>query len=247
MYTELSCIHHTEMPAIGTNHLERDRTVYEKLLHDDASSLEEQERQLSYLAKLYPVQYSKYCAVGIVCLFLDILFIASFCLVFWRYQNMTSAAMNIDWVSCGNSSVEARAAGCHYEPMQRSWIPDACYFKEPSEEYDPFSDRKWFFDANLTLQITGENLNRLREGDDMNAYTHFFHNEHCVYCWRKLVIAVEKRLLMIDSKTADFRHSTHCATMVMQELYEVGVGKFDTRFETYSPLMFQTCVPLVWK
>jgi hypothetical protein len=232
------------MPTFGMNHLERDRTVYEKLLHDDASLLEEQERQPACLTKLHPRQYSRYCAVGIVCLFIDIIFIASFCLVIWRYQ---SAATNIDWVSCGNSSAEARAAGCHYEPMQRSWIPDACYFKEPSEEYDPFSDRKWFFDANLTQQITGEDLNKLRVGDDLNAYTHYFHNEHCVYCWRKLAIAVEKRLPMIDSKSADFHHSTHCATMVMQELYEIGIDQFDTRFETHSPLMFQTCVPLKWK
>ena len=230
------------------NHLERDRTVYEKLLHDDACSLEEQERQPASLTKLYPRQYSRYCVVGIVCLFIDILIIVSFCLVvFWRYRNITSAAMSIDWVSCGNSSAEARAASCHYEPMQLSWIPDACYFKEPSEEYDPFSDRKWFFDANLTHQITGEDLNRLREGDDLNAYTHFFHNEHCVYCWRKLVIAVEKRLPMIDSKTANFRHSTHCAITIMQELYEVGADKFNTSFKTRSPLMFQTCVPLEWK
>lgn len=246
-YTEISCGQHTKMPPFGTNHLERDQTVYEKLLYDDASSIEEQEQQPAGFTQIYPRRYSRYCTVGIACLLIDILFIASFCLVFWRYQSMTSAARSIDWISCGNSSAEARAAGCHYEPMQRSWIPHACYFKEPSEEYDPFSDRKWFFDTNLTHQITGKDLNRLREGDDLTAYTRFFHNEHCVYCWRKLAIAIEKRLPMIDSKTANFHHSTHCAAMLMQELYEVGVGKFDTHFETHSPLMFQTCVPLGWK
>jgi hypothetical protein len=49
------------------------------------------------------------------------------------------------WASCGNSSAEARENGCHYEPMQRSWIPDACYFSEPGEEYHPFEDSKSAF------------------------------------------------------------------------------------------------------
>lgn len=232
------------MPGFGTNSLDINRTGYEKLLNDDAS-LEDQE-QAAWSTKLYRGRCSKYWVVGIVGLFINILLVASFSWAFWRYQN-TASVTSIDWVPCGNSSAEARAAGCHYEPMQRSWIPHACYFNEPSGDYDPFSDRKWFFDANLTQQITGDDLRKLREGDDLNAYTHFFHNEHCVYCWRKLAIAVERQLPMIDSKTADFHHSTHCAALLMQELYDVGMDQFDTRFETFSPVMFQTCVPLTWK
>jgi hypothetical protein len=232
------------MPLLGIRELNANQTGYEKLLNEDSSPLEERRRQPAWLAKLCQGRYINYIAAGIG-LLSGILLIAFFSWAFWHYRNTTTAS--IDWVPCGNSSLEARAAGCHYEPMQRSWIPHACYFEKPSEDYDPFSDRKWFFDANLTQQITGDDIRKLREGDDLDAYTHFFHNEHCVYCWRKLAIAVEKRLPMIDSKTADYHHSTHCAMLLMEELYDVGMDKFNTRFETFSPLMFQTCVPLTWK
>jgi hypothetical protein len=71
-----------------------------------------------------------------------------------------------DWIPCGDTPVEARSAGCHYEPMQRSWIPDACYFPEPSNEYDPFSDRDWYLDKNLTKPA---DLEKLRNGEGVMA------------------------------------------------------------------------------
>jgi hypothetical protein len=75
------------------------------------------------------------------------------------------------WVPCGSTATEARAAGCHYEPMQRSWIPDACYFEEPSSEYDPFNDRQWFSDRNRTIPA---DLVGLRSGDSELAFTREF-------------------------------------------------------------------------
>lgn len=148
---------------------------------------------------------------------------------------------------CGRTAAEAKALGCIYEPMQRSWIPEACYFSEPGNEYTPFDDRPWYYDSNLTQKIEGKDLDRLRNGDDLMAYTQSFHHEHCLYCYRKLAIAVEKRLPYIDSKTASFHHSTHCAKMISAMIYDVANSQSTYLLShTISPLMFQTCVRLTW-
>ncbi|KAH8807109.1 hypothetical protein F5884DRAFT_677224 [Xylogone sp. PMI_703] len=151
-----------------------------------------------------------------------------------------------EWVPCGETAASARAAGCHYEPMQRSWIPEACYFNEPSDEYNPFSDREWYQDVNMTIP---SNMDRLRSGDEEDAYTRYFHDEHCLYAWRKLAIAVEKKLPMIDSKSYDMHHTAHCAKTIaglIARAYDPKNGWWFQRDYTHSPLMFQTCVPLTW-
>jgi len=151
------------------------------------------------------------------------------------------------WVPCGETASSARAAGCLYEPMQRSWIPRACYFNEPSEEYNPYGDRDWYDDVNMTIPA---NTDLLRSGDQVLAFTKYFHDEHCLYGWRKLAIAVEKKLDMIDSKSYNLHHTSHCARTIADMLVWSYDHKYDWVFDrdyTKSPLMFQTCVPLKWR
>jgi hypothetical protein len=146
--------------------------------------------------------------------------------------------------TCGHSSAEARAKGCHYEPMLRSWIPDDCYTSDPAAEYAPFEDRAWFYDKNLTRPILGPDLDVLRNGDDITAYTKYFHDEHCLYAWRKLALAVEKRLLLVDSKTMSLHHTTHCSRRIARFIGEVHTYVWNDSHTGTAPLMFQTCVPL---
>lgn len=150
-----------------------------------------------------------------------------------------------DWVDCGTTAAEARANNCHYDSMQRSWIPHACWFPEPNDEYDPFRDRLWYADADF---IQPADIGKLERGDDYWGFTKYFHDEHCLYAWRKLTIAVEKRKSMIDSQSADIGHSTHCAKRIAGRLVQaenVSWSPIDGEY-TESPLMFQTCVPLRW-
>jgi hypothetical protein len=151
--------------------------------------------------------------------------------------------------TCGRTSTEARLLGCQYEPMLRSWIPRDCYSPEPADEYHPFDDREWFFDKALTRRMLGKDLNKLRNGDDITAYTKTFHDEHCLYAWRKLHLAVEKRLKLVDSKTMSLHHTTHCAKRVAKLIYNVGNYGYNESLAHTStaPIMFQTCVQLPWK
>jgi len=166
-------------------------------------------------------------------------------LVFYGYKTFRIPTLS-PYISptCGRRSIEARAKRCHYEPMLRSWIPDACYTPEPSEEYSPFDDRAWFYDKNLTSPMLGSDLDVLRNGDDITAYTRYFHDEHCLYAWRKLAIAVERRLPLVDSKTMSLHHSTHCSQRIARFIREVHTYVWNDSHIGTAPIMFQTCVPL---
>jgi len=151
--------------------------------------------------------------------------------------------------NCGFSAAEARANGCHYEPMLASWIPDECYDPDPRDEYAPYDDRAWFWDYNMTVPMVGADLDKKRQGEDITGYTKFFHDEHCLYAWRKLHLAVEKRHQLVDSKTMSLHHSTHCSKRIAKLIYNVGMWGYNETLDhtSRSPVMYQTCVPLPWK
>lgn len=146
------------------------------------------------------------------------------------------------WVSCGNSTAEALANACHFDPMLISWVPEACHFKEPGDEYD-VSDFNWYLDEQQTQPVSPDDI---KSGN----YTHVFtdgshHDQHCIYTWRKLSIALMKRLPLLDSKTADFHHSTHCAKGLRGIVKESqqGISTY-SKFYSSVPLLFSDCVPL---
>ncbi|TAQ88649.1 hypothetical protein B7494_g3026 [Chlorociboria aeruginascens] len=224
--------------------VDENRTDHEKLLANDASSprdSQEEPERIIHKPMIYSCSSMKNTILSLSAAIIILLIIP----LLWLSSKKHS---ELGWVPCGDSPEEARRNGCHYEPMQRSWIPDACYFPEPSNEYHPFDDRQWYVDKKLTIKMNNTNgLQKLRDGEEIVGYTATFHDEHCLYCWRKLAIAVERRLPMIDSKSASFHHSTHCAQLISGFIHDVSTEIFDIHdMYTFSPLMYQTCVPLNW-
>jgi hypothetical protein len=147
------------------------------------------------------------------------------------------------YTDCGSTPEEARSRGCHYEPMQRAWIPPECYFEEPSDEYDVFRDRVWYQDTNLTIPADVEGL---ESGDVLLAYTRHWHDEHCTYVLRKLALAVEMGKTMINSKPANIHHSNHCSHTIANRIvnsYNESFLAYD-RSMTESNIIFEKCVPL---
>lgn len=43
-----------------------------------------------------------------------------------------------------------------------------------------------------------------------------YHDEHCLFQWRKLQYALEKKMKYIDTKTANYKHSKHCADALQE-------------------------------
>lgn len=56
----------------------------------------------------------------------------------YRLHNVTS---NAHFVTCGNSTVEARRSGCRYDPLLNHWVPMECVDQEWIEEYQ--GDDSW--------------------------------------------------------------------------------------------------------
>ena len=153
------------------------------------------------------------------------------------------------WTDCGLSPIEARARNCHFDSMLYAWIPDECFHPEPLDEYKPFEDRIWYTDVNLSQPMTKAELEELSAGNVPIAYTHTYHHEHCLYAMRKLTMATEKRWLLIDGKSADVHHATHCGKQIAHFVK----GTIDQTFTPGSEhhamarLQFPGCVALPWR
>ena len=143
---------------------------------------------------------------------------------------------------CGTTISEARARNCHFEPMQRSWIPDACYFTEPAIEYDPFHDRIWYLDENFESEADPD---ALAAGGIEVAFVANFHQEHCTYNWRKLAIAMDERRELIDSRVGSLNHATHCALGLAEQTKNMSACPATRAGAlTKSNLNFLKCVSL---
>ena len=146
------------------------------------------------------------------------------------------------WTSCGNSSAEALSRDCRFDRMLISWIPKACDFGDFEDDYPP-GDFHFYTDKNRTKAISSEEV---YTGNYTVVYTHgAYHDLHCTYAWRKLSLALKKRVPLLDTKTADFGHASHCAKGVSEALRDTKAGD-DPYARSYSfvPRLFAGCVPL---
>ncbi|KAF7877011.1 uncharacterized protein EAF02_008231 [Botrytis sinoallii] len=140
-------------------------------------------------------------------------------------ENKLSRPEPPDHTFCGRTPAEAVKNGCHFEPMLSSWVPEACYFTDEGD-YDVFDDLPWYSDPFLRQPLNTTEMMNVRAGNYGHVYTTWaYHDEHCLYTWRKLAMAMEKRLPMVDTKTADEEHSQHCARVTRNYVREDGQEK----------------------
>lgn len=149
---------------------------------------------------------------------------------------------------CGQSPSDARAKGCHFEPMMSAWIPAQCVYPSLMNEYpDIFSIWSWYSDSNLTAPITSPSqLDELRAGNYSVIWTSRKNNHefHCLYAWRKTSIALNApggKNGLLDTRSYDLHHSTHCAKGIWK-LLEGEDPSEGTRHAINWPLMFHDCV-----
>ena len=143
----------------------------------------------------------------------------------------------VEPVQCGNSSEEAIANGCIMEPMIYGWVPPQCYFEELSSQYSPFIDREWYTDDTFTVRISPEEI---WTGKHAHIYAHWYHGQHCLFLWRKLALAVQKRSPFLDTKALSVEHADHCSSQIEN-------GTESLRSTNDVILGFYECQRLPWK
>ncbi|KAI1122118.1 hypothetical protein F5Y10DRAFT_81771 [Nemania abortiva] len=142
-----------------------------------------------------------------------------------------------EWNYCGRSSDIARARGCKMEPMFYGWMPAKCVFDELTQSLPIFEDRKYYSDRNMTQELLPE---QLWAGEYKLAYTSRYHDEHCLFQWRKLQYAMANRMDFVDNKTMSLGHTNHCADQLSEscEPKTGGVAEIE--------LGFYRCRKTIW-
>lgn len=124
-------------------------------------------------------------------------------------HNITS---NAQLISCGNSTAEARQAGCKYDVLLNHWVPSACWDEEFVQEYQ--DDRSWgaYADEHLTQELTSI--------DDMSDRKYYYtsvrdHINHCAIVWKKQFWTLFEEAPAFDSVIMAPYHTDHCAQYLM--------------------------------
>lgn len=161
----------------------------------------------------------------------------------WRWSAMKQA-QKYEYTSCGSTSFEARATGCRYAKMGRTWVPPECFYDEDVANDPTLLDKDWYMDWNLTIPAD-EAL--VASGDLELVYTQHYHEEHCLYVMRQIAVALALKKPMIPSIVARLGHINHCAQNIVDiifKAYDENERQFFANDVTESLLEFEICVPL---
>lgn len=132
--------------------------------------------------------------------------------------------------NCGSTIAEARAAGCHFDPMSWLWIPQACWkpHVDMIEEWKASTD--WHFYTDVNLRAEDEVPRQAAyDGDYPTLYTSYkYHKIHCSYMWKKTHAILSNRL-PIDDNTLSERHMKHCQMVILNEFFHQDVNCTESR------------------
>ncbi|KAK2607739.1 hypothetical protein N8I77_006395 [Diaporthe amygdali] len=126
-----------------------------------------------------------------------------------RFHNITSGAK---YISCGNSTQEARSKGCTYDTLLNAWVPAQCLDQEWIDEYQ--DDASWtaYSDVNLTEPLKPDAM-----GEKDHYYTSIRdHINHCAMLWRKQFWTLFEGRRVFDAVIANSYHTEHCASFLSE-------------------------------
>ncbi|KAM0285791.1 hypothetical protein ACHAQH_001253 [Verticillium albo-atrum] len=123
-------------------------------------------------------------------------------------HNITS---NARLVTCGNSTQEAKEAGCQYDILLNNWVPEQCLDQEFIDEYR--DDQSWaaFSDKEMTKQISVDDMAEV----DFYYTSRRDHVNHCAMMWKKQFYVLFDEAKAFDTIVASPGHTDHCAQFLM--------------------------------
>jgi hypothetical protein len=142
-------------------------------------------------------------------------------------------------LSCGNSTAEARALGCTYDPLSVVWIPEPCFDKEMTEAYQKagnwIGSNDWQGIEMLDLEAMSERV--APSGYFTSARDHVV---HCAYSWLRQHRGYLRGGLYLDDDSLDFSHTQHCAEVLIHAL-DLDLEALEQR-TTMATVGFSSCV-----
>ncbi|KAH0559381.1 hypothetical protein GP486_004105 [Trichoglossum hirsutum] len=126
--------------------------------------------------------------------------------------NIPHAAPTKAPIDCGKNAETARKRGCHFDIISFTWLRHECFDRELTEQFSREKKWQWSLDSNGTSLVSEE---QMRNGDvEVGWVTWEYHLTHCLYTWKKLIRAVEKRA-PIDGYIANINHTSHCSKLLL--------------------------------
>lgn len=121
-------------------------------------------------------------------------------------------------LSCGNSTAEAEAMGCTYDPLSACWLHRECPH-DYSHEFATFNDGKpfiYYYDESATHRMKDYN----EVGHNANGFYWTSVREHLVHCLYLLRRGhdVHMRGDRLDSMLSDIEHVDHCTNFLANYL-----------------------------
>jgi hypothetical protein len=115
---------------------------------------------------------------------------------------------------CGNSTSEARALGCRFDPMSFNWLPPDCYDEELITEFLAVDKWVWYKDNSTATAMP---FSEVQSGEYPRLWvTRKFHLYHCTYQWRKF----HRAILMgkpVDDYVGKYDHTAHCEGVLTED------------------------------
>ncbi|ETS83864.1 hypothetical protein PFICI_05740 [Pestalotiopsis fici W106-1] len=160
-------------------------------------------------------------------------------LAFWLQPHFTSQnSISTTTLNCGNSTAEARALGCVYDPLSVVWIPEPCFDKEITEAYQEAADwvgsNDWQGKEMLDLDAMSERVAPLGYFTSIRD-----HVVHCAYAWLRQHRGYLRGGLYLDDDSLEFSHTQHCAEVLVRAL-DLDVDALEQR-TTKAFVGFSSC------
>jgi hypothetical protein len=115
---------------------------------------------------------------------------------------------------CGNSTAEARALGCRFDPMSFNWLPPACYDEELITEFLAVDNWVWYKDNSSATPMP---FSEVQSGEyPLMWVTRKFHLYHCTYQWRKFHRAILEGK-PVDDYVGKYDHTAHCEGILTED------------------------------
>jgi hypothetical protein len=200
----------------------KDRYKYSQILQSDATT---SDHRFRYSAGRYQ---SLILAILVACLSsgLTLLFLR-----FFQHETPCTPRTHLPRLSCGNSTTEALAIGCTFDPLSVTWLPQRCqrHGTEAFAEYPDTHNTTWkyWYDKEGKNQIPDQQSLAALGGNGIYWTTQREHLTHCVYMLLRVHHAMETGD-RIDRLGRSYDHSKHCLMMLLSMRNQTNDDKITT-------------------